>query len=335
MVVLDAAIIGAGISGLSSRSVLREQGWEIRVFEKSRGTGGRMSTRRGPGWIADIGAQYTSAVDVGWRECLFKQDQNLIKTWVSDDGVYPRYLHREGMSAITRAFLGEVFDDILFQTKVIKLSFEQNFWKIHLDSGGEWLARSLVLTAPVPQSLELLSKSGLVIAGGSSQLLSQVLMYRSCLSLIVESVGSGLISAPALWRNPSAKIAGIFHQQAKGLPGSVPIYVVHASSEFSRDLWDRDLQVAIDQILRATQEVVSLGSDEFLTAKATLHRWRYSEPESPLRQTYFEMEFEGMSRECPPLVLAGDAFGRASVEGAFLSGAAAAKFLGTRLQAMP
>lgn len=42
------AVIGAGISGLICARVLVEHGMEVTVFEKSRGIGGRMSTRRSP-----------------------------------------------------------------------------------------------------------------------------------------------------------------------------------------------------------------------------------------------------------------------------------------------
>ncbi|MDO9620329.1 MAG: FAD-dependent oxidoreductase, partial [Moraxellaceae bacterium] len=39
------AIIGAGMSGLSCASALQQLGHNVTVFDKSRGMGGRMSTR--------------------------------------------------------------------------------------------------------------------------------------------------------------------------------------------------------------------------------------------------------------------------------------------------
>ena len=61
------AIIGAGISGLSCASQLQQAGINVTLFDKSRGTGGRMSTRRGEGWQCDHGAQYFTARDPAFR----------------------------------------------------------------------------------------------------------------------------------------------------------------------------------------------------------------------------------------------------------------------------
>ncbi|WP_230945853.1 FAD-dependent oxidoreductase [Burkholderia vietnamiensis] len=40
------AIVGAGIAGLACARVLADAGHRVTVYEKSRGVGGRMSTRR-------------------------------------------------------------------------------------------------------------------------------------------------------------------------------------------------------------------------------------------------------------------------------------------------
>ncbi|MCX6834114.1 MAG: FAD-dependent oxidoreductase, partial [candidate division Zixibacteria bacterium] len=52
------AVIGAGISGLISARTFHELGFDVTVFEKSRGPGGRTATRRAdPGLSFDHGAQ--------------------------------------------------------------------------------------------------------------------------------------------------------------------------------------------------------------------------------------------------------------------------------------
>ncbi|MEO0321149.1 MAG: NAD(P)-binding protein, partial [Pseudomonadota bacterium] len=43
---LSVAVIGAGLSGVVVANGLVEKGHTVRVFEKSRGVGGRLSTRR-------------------------------------------------------------------------------------------------------------------------------------------------------------------------------------------------------------------------------------------------------------------------------------------------
>ena len=55
------AIIGAGITGLACANALKETGADVVVFDKSRGLGGRLASRRGEGVQFDHGAQYITA----------------------------------------------------------------------------------------------------------------------------------------------------------------------------------------------------------------------------------------------------------------------------------
>ena len=51
------AVIGAGLAGTTIASRLNEK-FDVKVFEKSRGVGGRMSTRQEATFIFDHGAQF-------------------------------------------------------------------------------------------------------------------------------------------------------------------------------------------------------------------------------------------------------------------------------------
>ena len=51
------AIVGAGMTSLTLSSILRKK-FNITIFEKSRGVGGRMSTRRAEPYFFNHGAQY-------------------------------------------------------------------------------------------------------------------------------------------------------------------------------------------------------------------------------------------------------------------------------------
>ncbi len=49
------AVVGAGLAGLGAARALAGAGREVVVFEKSRGLGGRLATRRVEGAVLDHG----------------------------------------------------------------------------------------------------------------------------------------------------------------------------------------------------------------------------------------------------------------------------------------
>lgn len=57
------AIIGTGIAGLSAAQALTAAGHQVHLFDKSRGSGGRMSSKRSDAGSLDMGAQYFTARD--------------------------------------------------------------------------------------------------------------------------------------------------------------------------------------------------------------------------------------------------------------------------------
>src|SRR5690554_7172133 len=57
----SVAVIGSGLAGLTASILLGQLGHSVTVFEKSRGPGGRMASKRVGSGSADVGAQYFTA----------------------------------------------------------------------------------------------------------------------------------------------------------------------------------------------------------------------------------------------------------------------------------
>src|SRR3546814_12903191 len=73
------AIIGTGIAGLSAARTLHDAGQAVHLFDKSRGSGGRMASKRSDAGSLDLGAPYFTARDRRFGET--------VRQWPSEGGV--------------------------------------------------------------------------------------------------------------------------------------------------------------------------------------------------------------------------------------------------------
>lgn len=327
--VWDVIIIGAGMSGLSARRTFVEHGMSCLTLEKSRGLGGRASTRRAGKVCADLGAQFTSAKTEYWRDLLQASGAVGVKPiFLQTDSLHPRYVHAEGMSRLASLLVTDLSDSqrpIRKETRVTKIepSGKFPFWEILDHHQQTHRALGLVVTLPVPQALELFDHSGL-----SSKLdtdpsqrdrLNQI-KYSRCISVAYVLNEETSLPQPGILKNPSSEISGIFDQAKKGLNTSEPTVVVQAGPELSLKLWEEPTETQLETIWRKALDAT--GGQVFQKGfKAGWpQKWKYCEP---LQQ--MDPKFERVLTKWPsPLVLAGDAFGGAKIEGAIISGREAA-----------
>ncbi|TGN44114.1 FAD-dependent oxidoreductase, partial [Paracoccus liaowanqingii] len=67
---IRVAIIGAGLAGLTCAGRLAQAGLSVTLFDKGRGPGGRLATRRADdGLRFDHGALWLAARDPGFAAC--------------------------------------------------------------------------------------------------------------------------------------------------------------------------------------------------------------------------------------------------------------------------
>jgi predicted NAD/FAD-dependent oxidoreductase len=102
----------------------------------------------------------------------------------------------------------------------------------------------------------------------------------------------------------------------KGISPDAHTVTIHATPGFSRHRWQTDEKVVARKLLEAA---VGWLHPEVLEWQ--IHRWRYSQPMTTISEQALFLS------DPPSLVFAGDAFGGPRIEGAALSGYAAARFL--------
>jgi len=165
------AVIGAGISGLMSAKTLHEFGFDVTVFEKSRGPGGRTATRRAdPGLSFDHGAQYFTARDAHFiRHVEAWIEQKIVAEWtgriVTIDGanVRPktdqphRYVGVPGMKAIAHHLSADL--GVRLETRIVRLHRVGKDWQV-TDAAGQIHGPfdHVIVSLPAPQAAELLGE---------------------------------------------------------------------------------------------------------------------------------------------------------------------------------
>ncbi|MEM7437271.1 MAG: FAD-dependent oxidoreductase, partial [Myxococcota bacterium] len=166
------AIIGAGMSGLVCAEALQSEGCRVVVFDKARGPGGRMSTRRvpelGEGVGFDHGAQYFTVRSPNFAEAVERWvREGVAATWDGDvvaigqEGVTRsqrhtvRYVGVPGMNGICRSIARSL--DVRFGVRVARVVRDGPGWGLEDDRGQPLGRYDVVLcTAPAEQTAVLL-----------------------------------------------------------------------------------------------------------------------------------------------------------------------------------
>jgi len=165
---------------------------------------------------------------------------------------------------------------------------------------------AVVLTPPVPQSLAIL-KAGAVALQPETRARLEGIEYERCLAVMA------VLAGPSRLAPGDSPIAWIADNQLKGISAE-PAVTLHATHAFSLEHWERDRQESGRRLLDAANGWLGADVQTF-----QVHGWLYSKP---LQVDEHRCAMVGQG---PPLVLAGDAFAGPRVEGAALSGWAAAE----------
>ncbi|WP_048308004.1 NAD(P)/FAD-dependent oxidoreductase [Halomonas sp. PR-M31] len=334
------AVIGGGISGLACARALIRHGRQVRLFEKSRGPGGRLASRRTPSATFDLGAQYFTARSPEFqRELEAWQQANVIapwpqSVWVCDDGDWHRkqddhirWVGTPRMSALTRHLSQDL--DLHTQCRIEHLHREESIWWLQDDQGlrhGPFT--QIILAIPSPQAQPLLAPH--------SQILSEACQ---CVEMSPCWTAYALFEAPlppletsaSQWQTafmnggPLRFVARNDSKPGRGEQGESLSLL--ATAEWSQKHLERDADWVATQLLAAFAEryPVPLPGTKLLDA----HRWRFSQPASAPSVKTDTQDFQTDS--CG-LALCGDAMSAGRIENAWLSGHHLGNHLSTSLE---
>ena len=321
---VDVAIIGAGLAGLMAGRRLVDSGLSVDIFESALAVGGRIMTHSVGQGRADSGAQFFTV-----REPEFA---TIVARWLRDGVVfewtrgwsggslggpivdgYPRYAAHDGFTALAE-YLAKGLP-IYRSCPIESLSVQDGQWVLAGPNPSSMVqARAALLCLPVPEALSIPAKGGVVLPEEERRALAAI-RYGRCLCGLFEIEGSDELPFPGAVQRPDQAITWVADNRRKGISANSRTITAHVGLAASEAYWPADDEEVLAWIWK---EIAEWFPAETQMTGARLIRWPYAVPLS----TYPERYLLGMST--PLLAFAGDAFNGPRVEGAVLSGLAAA-----------
>lgn len=327
---LDACVVGAGLSGLVAARRLRDAGLRVAVIEQGPAPGGRLATRQVGAACMDTGAQFFTIRGSTFARVVdaWRQAGCPIRTWAhgfaqapdvrdgprgavgGDDG-YPRYTVDGGMRSLAR----HLAEDLDVRSRHRIVAIRQQHGRLVLETGvastPDLETPVVVCTAPVPVTLALVR--GLPVPAATRRELDAI-SYDPCVALAAVLEGSPPLPQPGGVQFSSGPVQWLADNARKGISAR-PALTVHSSPEWSRThAAEPDTRVA-----EVLLDLVRPWLGDAVARDVTVRRWAYSRP-NPVHDERAVVCLFGGAR----LVCCGDAFGEPRVEGATLSGVAAA-----------
>lgn len=312
------AVIGAGMTGITCARALADAGFDVTVFEKSRGLGGRMATRRvGKTLTIDHGAQFITARSDAFKDFMQRACKaGTADIWQPRFGEDEEASHEDWFVGRPRmnSFLKPLAQGLNIREKatVSSITRDEKGWRVTCAKGEPQVFDRVICTTPVDQARNLLSSELSLIDAMKD------VIVAPCWTLLMASEARLRVDGDVL-RNPTDGIAWMARNNTKpgrGAAGSV--WVVHASVDWSRENLEMDKDDAIDALLALVADVA--GSRKHVTTYESAHRWRYAQTETPLGQPF-------ISSDNGTLFIGGDWCLGARVEYAYQSGSAIADAL--------
>jgi renalase len=319
-------IIGAGISGLTAARELKQQGFDVTVFERGRGPGGRAARRRADPWSFDHGAQYFTARDgrfqaevTQWLEtgtvALWEPEMAVAKNGVLEPrkSSTARYVGTPGMNALAQSLAR----DIPLRTESTVTAVDRTAakgeapWSVTVAATIAGSYDAVVFAAPPPQWLPLLKEPTSFDASARAVTFAPTWAAMIGLEKPLPLAADGIfLDDPVLsWAARNSSKPG------RDTP---PAWVLHANPAWAKGKEnlpaEEILPVMIDAFGRAT------GVEIADPVHAAAHRWRYSRAEATLGvEAFWDAELR--------IGACGDWCAGSRIEGAYLSGLAIAQMV--------
>jgi predicted NAD/FAD-dependent oxidoreductase len=310
---MSIAIIGAGMAGLACARQLSEAGLKPVVFDKGRGIGGRVATRRAGDYRFDHGAPCAEARTDGFTDILRGLvDDGHAAVWT--DGTRPtQIVGTPGMSSIPKGLAAGL--DVRLRSQITAVAPQGAGWRLHLGD-TYYDADQVVVTVPAPQIAGLL--------GDTHPLMAHIARVEMAPGLTLMATITDGVPVVRQGGKNDVLVSIIENSSKPDRPqNDVSAWVAHAGLAFTLVHLEEDLPDIAARMVPLLCERLGVTPDSVTHAVA--HRWRYSQVVKPLGKPF-------VHTSDATLYLGGDWCVGSLVEDAWTSGTAiAADLLARRL----
>ncbi len=266
---MNCAIIGAGLAGLTCADELTAAGHTAVLFDKGRGPGGRMSTRRmetAYGTVrVDHGAQCLHASDPVFKKVVARwHAAGLVAPWPAAGP--SAWTGVPGMSAVVAHIAAR--HQVSWGTFVQGIMRDRDgAWRVSCDGDLRGPFDAIVLAMPAEQTVPVLSLYDLNLARIASQARS-----RPCWAGLM--VFAEELPVPALPIRDTGILAHAVPNRAKPGRTGPEAWIVQATAEWSVAHLEESAPSIAPRLLEALREALSLP--DLPPSEVVAHRWRYA-----------------------------------------------------------
>ncbi|WKD28507.1 NAD(P)-binding protein [Halomonas sp. KG2] len=327
----SVAIIGAGLSGLACGHRLATQGVKVALFDKARGPGGRMSSKRRPSATLDLGAQaftvrnqrfankvaewQAAGCVASWPTACYQASAS---GWQTHNDAQLRYTGTPRMSAVTR-HLADTLNalpnaSMTLETHIATLDKTAAGWQLQDTRGSiHGPFDVVVISAPPPQAKALLAEWEPTLAAAC-----EAKPQRGCWAgwVIFEEPLPPMAKVAPAWhtvhtQHSVLRLASRNHTKPgrEHQPESISLL---AQLDWSDAHIESDSESVAQQLLAAFVSLLPDDTELPNIIELGAHRWRYAQPAQAGHQAYLY--------STSGLALCGDSFKGSRVEDAWLSG---------------
>ena len=300
------AIAGSGLSAIFTALTIKSQlDTNIVIFDKARGLGGRLATRRAENGKFDHGAQYfdiSTLLDVPEIQTLL--DEKIISSNNNSD----KFFSPGGMTNIAK-FLLKGFD-VKKEHKLLSISEIGGEYSLNFENSQSIICDDIILSCPMPQTIEILRNSKIEYDDSEMDTLTK-LEYDPCIVIMVKSKNKISEYNKELGNMfTDQDISWVGDNTLKKVSVEENFYTVQCSPEFSFKHFDLEYDKTNDLLKKELTSIFGKGY-EILSN----HKWRYSIPKN-----YYSNSESLVIKNNNFIGLCGDIFTNGKFDGAVRSG---------------